>query len=254
MIWIALAAFFASVLTFFSGFGLGTLLLAVMAIFFPLELAIVLTAIVHFANNLFKFALIGKWVDKKTLFWFGITALPAAFLGALILSFFKNEDVMLTYSLANHQFGISWLGIIIGSLLIFFALIDELPLWSKLPKSKISLSAGGALSGFFGGFSGHQGALRSLFLVHAGLNKEAYIATGTAIALIIDAARIPTYFAEGFLIQVEHLPTLVAAVLSAFTGAIAGRYLLTKITIKVVHRIVLALLIILGLLIALGII
>lgn len=47
-------AFVASGVTLFSGFGLGTvLLMPVFAVFFPVP-AIVLTAIVHFLNNLFK--------------------------------------------------------------------------------------------------------------------------------------------------------------------------------------------------------
>jgi acyl-CoA reductase-like NAD-dependent aldehyde dehydrogenase len=40
------------------------------------------------------------------------------------------------------------------------------------------LPVGGLLSGFFGGLSGHQGALRSVFLLRAGLTKESFIATG----------------------------------------------------------------------------
>jgi uncharacterized protein len=59
----SLAAFFTAGLTFFSGFGLGTLLLPVFALFFPLETAIGLTALVHLANNLFKLALVGKYAD-----------------------------------------------------------------------------------------------------------------------------------------------------------------------------------------------
>lgn len=52
---IAIVAFFASGLTFFSGFGLGTLLLPAFALFFPIEIAISLTAIVHFLNNIFNY-------------------------------------------------------------------------------------------------------------------------------------------------------------------------------------------------------
>jgi hypothetical protein len=45
---------------------------------------------------------------------------------------------------------------------------------------------GGILSGFFGGLSGIQGAIRSAFLVKSGLKKEAYIATGVVIACFVD--------------------------------------------------------------------
>lgn len=51
---VCLAALVASGLTLFSGFGLGTILTPVLAIFFPVPLAVGATAIAHLANNLFK--------------------------------------------------------------------------------------------------------------------------------------------------------------------------------------------------------
>ena len=51
---ISVVAFFAAILTFFSGFGLGTILTPVMMIFFPVEIAVAFTGIVHFSNNIFK--------------------------------------------------------------------------------------------------------------------------------------------------------------------------------------------------------
>ena len=54
VILICAVALAASCLTFFSGFGLGTILMPVFAIFFPLEIAIALTAVVHFLNNIFR--------------------------------------------------------------------------------------------------------------------------------------------------------------------------------------------------------
>lgn len=64
---LALVCFGASILTFYSGFGLGTILLVVFALWFPIEQAIVMTAIVHFINNLFKLFLTHKNIDKKDL-------------------------------------------------------------------------------------------------------------------------------------------------------------------------------------------
>ena len=51
---VAAVAMLASGLTMFSGFGLGVLLLPVFAIFFPVELAVAATAVVHGANNVLK--------------------------------------------------------------------------------------------------------------------------------------------------------------------------------------------------------
>src|SRR5690606_15016818 len=82
---ISLAAFFIALLTFFSGFGLGTILTPVFMIFFPVELAIALTGIVHFFNNIFKLLLVGKNADRQVLIWFGIPAILAAIIGSWLL-------------------------------------------------------------------------------------------------------------------------------------------------------------------------
>ncbi|MEK9138207.1 MAG: sulfite exporter TauE/SafE family protein, partial [Bacteroidota bacterium] len=50
-------ALLASGLTLFSGFGLGTLLLPAFILFFPPDVAVGMTAIVHFLNNIFKLVL-----------------------------------------------------------------------------------------------------------------------------------------------------------------------------------------------------
>ena len=55
---ISLVTFLAAILTFFSGFGLGTILTFVMMFYFPVELAIALTGIIHFSNNIFKHIII----------------------------------------------------------------------------------------------------------------------------------------------------------------------------------------------------
>jgi len=56
---VAIAALFVSGLTLFSGFGLGTLLMPVFALIFPVEVAVLATAVVHGANNILKITLVG---------------------------------------------------------------------------------------------------------------------------------------------------------------------------------------------------
>ena len=71
---VGLAAFFAAGLTLYSGFGLGTLMLPVFSLFFPVEMAVVATALVHGANNLFKVSLLGRRADREVVLKFGLTA------------------------------------------------------------------------------------------------------------------------------------------------------------------------------------
>ena len=82
LIIIGLAAGVASALTLFSGFGLGTVLMPVFALFFPAPLAVAATAVVHFANNLFKFGLMFGQTDWRVVARFGVPAALAAFIGA----------------------------------------------------------------------------------------------------------------------------------------------------------------------------
>ena len=51
---VSLTALIAAGLTLYSGFGLGTMLLPVFALFFPVEMAVVATALVHGANNVLR--------------------------------------------------------------------------------------------------------------------------------------------------------------------------------------------------------
>ena len=80
-----LTAFLAGGVTLFSGFGLGTLLMPVFALFFAIQAAIALTAIVHLFNNLLKLMLLGRYADRHVVLQFGVPAILAAFLGAWVL-------------------------------------------------------------------------------------------------------------------------------------------------------------------------
>ncbi|MGL4422959.1 MAG: TSUP family transporter, partial [Gemmataceae bacterium] len=175
---IAIVALLASGLTFFSGFGLGTLLLPAFALFVPPEQAVAMTAIVHFLNGLFKLALVGRHIDRATLLRFGLPAVLASLVGAGVLVLLANIPPLWTYSLGGRSFNISIIKLVVGLLLIAFAAIELIPRYRDRTFGPEYMPIGGLLSGFFGGLSGMQGALRSAFLARAGLSKEAFVATG----------------------------------------------------------------------------
>lgn len=156
---ISAIAFLVAILTFFSGFGLGTILTPVFMIFFPVDLAIGLTGIVHFFNNLFKLLLVGRKADREVLLRFGIPAVIAALLGAWLLLNITDLRPLFAYQMFGRTFEVFPVKFIISVLLIIFAIIDLIPYFSKLHFGKDKLPIGGALSGFFGGLSGNQGAL-----------------------------------------------------------------------------------------------
>lgn len=256
---ICLVAFIASLLTLYSGFGLGTILLPVFSVFFPLPVAIGATAVVHLLNNFFKVYLVGRDADWNTVFRFAIPASVAAIGGALLLKTLEGIGSLVKYQLGEKNFEIKAVNLTIGILIIFFALLELLPQLKRLSFSSKYLPFGGLLSGFFGGLSGLQGALRSAFLIRTGLTKEQFIGTGVIAAVIVDISRlliygITFYHTQFSSIKGEMWRLLALASLSAFIGAYFGKKLIKKITIDTIQKIVGIMLIIAGMALAIGVV
>lgn len=233
---ICIVAFTVSGLTLFSGFGLGTVLVPVFAIFFPIDLSIAMTAIVHFLNNLLKLTLLGKHADKTAVVKFGAPAIIASFLGAWLLVRLSDLQPLLEYNLFSIAARVTPVKLIVAVLMIFFALIEIVPRFEKASFEKKYLPFGGVLSGFFGGLSGHQGALRSAFLVRSGLSKESFIATGVVIACMVDISRISVYsshFSQAGIGTNKFL--LFAVIASAFLGTFIGKRLMKNITLRAIQ-------------------
>lgn len=252
---ISLAAFATSLMTFFSGFGLGTILTPVFAIFFSIDVAIALTGVVHFSNNLFKITLVGKNTNKAVLLRFGIPAILASFLGAWLLLRITVLPSLFHYELLGRELAVTPVKLVIAVLLIFFSVLEILPTVQKIQFSRNKLVLGGVLSGFFGGLTGIQGAIRSAFLIKSGLSKEAYIATGVFIACLVDFTRLSVYasrFASANL--QDNLPLLISATLAAMAGALIGSRLLKKITLRFIQLIVALMLILISIALGMGVI
>jgi uncharacterized membrane protein YfcA len=215
---ICTVALLVSGLTLFSGFGLGTLLMPAFALFFPIEVAVAATAIVHLANNIFKVGLVGRNADFGVVLKFALPAAVAAMLGALLLNTIATVEPLAEYVLAGRACSISIV---------------------KFDPKFIPL--GGILSGFFGGLSGHQGALRTAFLIRAGLPKEVFIGSMVVSAVVVDIARLlvygSTFFARDFEILKSQggILLVVAGSLAAFLGAFIGRRLMKKITMRAIQ-------------------
>ncbi len=252
---IPLVAFIVAILTFFSGFGLGTILTPVFMIFFPVELSIGLTGIVHFFNNIFKLALVGRSANKDVLLRFGLPAVIAAMAGAWLLLHIPDARPLFSYIAFGREIVVYPVKFIISILLLFFAILEFIPFLNKVAFEKKHLPVGGFLSGFFGGLSGNQGALRSAFLIRTGLPKEVFIATTVVISCFVDFTRLSVYATRMSLSDVNaNLPLVITATLAAILGAFIGNKLLKKVTLKFVQTVVALMLIVLALALGTGII
>ncbi len=254
MLVIALVAFLASGLTLFSGFGLGTLLMPVVAMFFPIDIAIGITAVVHLANNIFKLGLIGLEADRGVVLRFGVPAVVAAFFGALALQSLTVMGALFEYRLFGQLHQVLPVKLVIGLVILAFVYVELAKSFSTISLSNKFLPLGGLISGFFGGLSGNQGALRSMFLIKAGLSKEQFIATGVIIAVMVDVTRISIYGWDAAASrEVIDWSLVLVVTLCAFSGAFIGKRLLQKMTIRFVQWLVSILLVVVAIGLAGGI-
>ncbi len=266
----------AAGLTLFSGFGLGTVLMPLFAVFFPIEVAIAATAVVHLANDSFKVVLLGRNASRAVVVWFGVPAVLAAFVGAWVMLTLAGIAPLATYSIPGlHVHGsVEPIKLVVAALLVLFALLELSGTLQKLDLPQAMLPVGGLLSGFFGGLAGMQGALRSAFLVRAGLSRDQFIASAAVISVGVDLTRILVYLAGasplgrmapglarlgnkgefGALREPRTLALLVAACLAAFVGSFVGSRLVKKVTMLTVQRIVGVMLLVLAGLLAIGLI
>lgn len=255
---VAFAALIAASLTLYSGFGLGTLLLPVFALFYPVEVAVGATAVVHGANNVFKVSLLGRHADRQVVIGFGLVAIASAILGASLLALLAGTGGQFEWQFAGLGGSTTPLKVLMGALMLVFAVFELAPRFRALQFDRKYLPLGGFLSGFFGGLSGHQGALRSAFLVKSGLSTEAFVGTSSVIGLLVDVVRILTYavfmFWAGtvFTIPPGTGGLVLTGILAAFSGVLIGKRYLHKVTMGAVQALTGALLLIIAVLLGSG--
>jgi len=144
-----------------------------------------------------------------------------------------------------------WLGspvltVVLAGLLLVAGTTEILERRIPLPQSPVWRLLGGAASGLFGGLVGNQGGIRAAALLGFQLQPRQLVATATASALLVDAARIPIYLLfEGDTIAAT-VPLWVAASLGTTVGTLLGVSLLSRIPPSMYHRLLGALLMFLG--------
>jgi uncharacterized protein len=209
-------------------------------------------------NDIFKVFLVGRNANWNVVLRFALPGAVAAFAGAFLLTVFNDMPALYTYSLGMRTCAITPIKLCIGLLIAGFSILDFIPWFNRLEFSSRYLPLGGMLSGFFGGLSGHQGALRSAFLIKSGLSKEAYVGTSVMSAMIVDLARLTVYgaafFARFDVLKHDARYLIIAASLAAFAGAFTGKKLLHKMTVSAVRTLVAICLLLLSIALIAGII
>lgn len=243
-------------LTFFSGFGLGSLLLPAYVMQFGAAGAVSAVAVVHLLNNLYKVALTFRNANRETLLRFGITAIVGALAGAFLLAKLNTNQAQLQpFIWAGWSQKVHLVHLVIGISIAAVSVLEVSGWFKSIKIDKKWLPFGGVLSGFFGGLSGHQGAFRTIFLVKTGLSKESLIATGAILACVIDICRITIY--SSLIPSSISQPTLTlvtACSAAALAGTTVGNMFLKKVSLELLEKIIAVTLIIFGSAMALGLI
>ena len=202
----------AAALTVPAGFGLATMLTPVILLWLPPHEAVAAVAIIHGAHNAWKLKLLRANVDFTAVKRYGWALVIGAIIGAVLHSHIPSDPLLL----------------VVGIALIILPILSVTERWTniRLPDSEDRI--GGFGSGFFGGLTGHQGALRAMFLQKRLPDKVAYAATASILALAVDLTRIPIYIMfEGSAILDEYI-LIPCLVISAILGVNLGKRWLTK--------------------------
>ena len=231
--------FLAGITASVAGFGIGSFLTPIVSVSTGTKVAIALVSLPHFIGNALRFSFLKSKVNRKILIRFGILSAAGGLVGALLHTFFVSNLLQIIFAIML---------VIAG-----FVGVLQATEWLLIGKTRAVIV--GLVSGFFGGLVGEQGGIRSIALLNFDVEKEAFIATATATALIVDAVRMPVYFITQFS-QVSHfLIILILSCFSVFAGTIVGTLILKRIPEKSFKQIVSLLILFLGIfLLAIGMI
>ncbi len=214
-----------------AGFGIGSLLTPLLATRLGAASAIAAVAIPHAAATALRFWRLRRAVDWSVVRSFGVLSAAGGLAGALLYA--RLSSRILT--------------IVLGVLLVATA-VAGLTGWAMRWRATGTRAAVlGLLSGFFGGIAGNQGGLRAVALLGFGLGPAAYVATSTAVALLVDAARTPIYVWRAGPTLLDLASPIAVATLGVLVGTLLGERLLLGLPVDRFRRIVSALIGLLGL-------
>ncbi len=225
-----LAAIVAGAIASLAGFGIGSVLTPLLALSVGAKQAVIAVSIPHLVATAIRFWTLRRYINARVLRNFGIASAAGGLLGALL----------------GSRFGSPVLAYILGALLIFAGVTGLTGLAQKMRFGTAIAWLGGAASGLLGGLVGNQGGIRSAALQGFNLEAKAFVATATAIALVVDGARMPVYFFTSP-DTVVRLAFLIAVMVAGVTiGTLAGARVLGRIPQTHFRRLVALLILALG--------
>lgn len=227
---IGIAAVLAGAIAAVSGFGIGSLLTPLLMLSMPTARAVAVLAIPHAVATTIRWVRLRRDVHRPTFRQFGLASAAGGLAGAALQS--QLASPVLTFVLA--------------CLLILAGTTELLRRRVPLPGTPFWRLAGGILSGLFGGLVGNQGGIRAAALLGFGLQPRQLVATATASALLVDAARVPIYLLSAGSVIADATRIWVVASAGVAIGTFVGVPVLSRIPESMYRRMVGGLLLALG--------
>jgi uncharacterized membrane protein YfcA len=227
---VAIAAGLAGTVAAVAGFGIGSLLTPLLGLSLGTKLAVAAVSIPHVTGTAIRFWLLRGHVDRRIFLWFGVTSAAGGLVGALLHAQASNRA----------------LGMVLGVLLIFVGVSELAGLMQRVRLGRRAAWIAGAVSGAFGGLVGNQGGIRSAALLAFEGDKQSFVATATAVGLIVDGARMPVYLATQWTELRAAWLLIAIATVGVLAGTLAGRRVLGFVPEPVFRRVVSGLLLALG--------
>ncbi len=212
-VFVLLVAALAGGVAAVSGFGIGSLLTPLFAGRYGAKLAVAIVSVPHLVATAARFFGLRQHLDRRVFLNFGILSAAGGLLGALL----------------NARANSPMLAIVFGGLLIFAGISGLTGFIDRMHFGRRMAWVAGALSGFFGGLVGNQGGIRSAALLGFDVRKETLVATATAVALMVDGARMPVYLTLETRGVLSAWPVLVTSVIGVLLGTFWGVRLLRRI-------------------------
>ena len=227
---VAAASVLGGAIAALAGFGIGSVLTPLLSIRVDAKLAVAAVAIPHVAGTALRLWLLRGRIDRRIFIWFGAASAAGGLIGALLHAWASSRI----------------LAVVFGSLLLFVGVSELTGLMSRVRLGRRAAWVVGALSGMLGGMVGNQGGIRSAALLAFDADKQSFIATATAVGLVVDAARLPVYLAAEWSRLWSVWPVIAVATAGVLAGTVVGMRLLPDIPERTFRRVVAVLLLALG--------
>ncbi len=169
-------------------------------------------SIPHAIGTAVRFWRFRSGVDWTIVRSFGLTSAAGGIAGALLSTFATSRILELVF----------------GSLLVVAGVLQITGIAQRWRLHGAFAWLGGALSGFFGGLVGNQGGIRTAAVLGFEIDKRQFVATTTAVALLVDAARVPIFLAAEAAALYAMLPTIAMATVGVIIGTLSGEQVLSR--------------------------